>query len=79
MLDSEVRHIHNVVGIDMNSARAAELVPAFQVVAVLIEYLNAVIVAIAHEQPALGGRSPGHEGSRTGCSRTLQSRGSPIP
>ena len=49
-----VSHIDGVVGVDVDPARASELEPAFHEVAVLVEDLNAVVVAIPDEEPALG-------------------------
>ena len=64
----------------MDPTRAAELVPAFQEVAILVEDLNTIVVAIADEQLALGVdlqrvkarelvRPAGSETSRTCASR----------
>ena len=44
---------HVVVGVDEDPGRSAELVLAIQVVTVLVVDLNAVVIAIAGEQPAL--------------------------
>ena len=38
----------------MDSARASELLPLGEVLAVLIEDLNSVVAAVAHEEPSLG-------------------------
>src|SRR5207247_5019820 len=45
-----VGHIHRVVFGDEDAARAAELAPFVEIFPVLIENLNTVVLAIAHEQ-----------------------------
>src|SRR5712671_1195028 len=42
--------IDDVIGVDIDAAWAAELRPAFQKLAILIENLDAVVVAVADEQ-----------------------------
>src|SRR5262245_5322467 len=44
--------VDHVVLVDVDAARTAELVPLVEELAVLIEDLHAVVVAIADEQPA---------------------------
>ena len=48
-----VRDVQRVVGRNVDAARPSELRPLLQEVAVLIEDLNAVVVAVGDEQPAL--------------------------
>src|ERR1700676_1722562 len=47
-------HIKHVLLVDENSARPAELAQLGNKFAVLIEDLNSIVVAVAHEQPTLG-------------------------
>src|SRR5437867_3969888 len=49
-----IRDVDVVVLIDVNAAGTAELRPLVKELAVLIEYLDAVVVAIADKQPPLG-------------------------
>src|SRR4029453_12855473 len=49
-----IRHIDVVALVDENAARPTEVGPLIEVVAVLIENLNPVVVAIADEQSAFG-------------------------
>src|SRR5439155_19909849 len=44
-------HVDRVVARDVDAARPAELMPDVEQLAVLIEDLNAVVLAIADEQP----------------------------
>ena len=45
--------VDDVVGIDMDSAGPPELIPALEVVAILVVDLDAIIVAVTDEQSAL--------------------------
>src|SRR5262245_12966789 len=47
-----IGRIHVVVSIDVEAARAPELLPFLEELAVLIENLDAIVDAISHEQPA---------------------------
>src|SRR6267378_2065686 len=47
-----IRNIDDIVLVDVDAARAAELRPLVDEVAVLIEDLDAVVAAVAKEQPA---------------------------
>jgi hypothetical protein len=47
-----VGHVDGVVLRDVNAARAAELLPLIDECSVLIEDLDAIVVAVADEQPA---------------------------
>src|SRR5258707_13192281 len=47
-----IRHVDHVVLVDVDAARAAELRPLVDEVAVLIENLDAVVAAVAKKQPA---------------------------
>src|SRR5689334_964810 len=49
-----IRDIDHVVLVDEDAARAAELRPLGDELAVLVEYLDAVVRAVPDEQPALG-------------------------
>src|SRR5688572_3478938 len=44
--------VERVVAIDVEAADAAELIPRVEVLAVLVEDLDAAVAAIGHEQPA---------------------------
>src|SRR5882762_476431 len=47
-----IRHVDDVVLVDVDAARAAELRPLVDEIAVLIEDLDAVVAAVAEKQPA---------------------------
>ncbi len=49
-----IRDVDVVLRVDEDSARAAELVPGVEQLAVLVEDLDAVVAAVADEQAALG-------------------------
>ena len=44
--------VDDVVSVDEDAARPAELVPLIEEVAVLVEDLDAIVLAVADEQPA---------------------------
>src|SRR5262245_5047884 len=54
-----VSHINNVVFINENPARTAELSPFFEEFSVLVENLDAIIIPIADEEPAFRIQSDG--------------------
>src|ERR1700676_1145978 len=49
-----IGHINDVFGVDENPAGRAVLLPFFDVVAVLIEDLNPVVIAVTHKQASFG-------------------------
>src|ERR1017187_8425628 len=49
-----IGHIHHVVLVDEDSARAAELLPFVEKLTVLVEDLDPVVGAVADEQPSFG-------------------------
>src|SRR5215813_2336922 len=48
-----IRHVNGVVAIDEDPARPAELLPLRDEIAILVEDLNAVVAAVADEEPPL--------------------------
>ena len=70
-----VDRVERVVAIDVEAADAAELIPGVEVLAVLVEDLDAAVAAIGDEQPAASSPSPASAGRGTGSgrSRTIRS------
>src|SRR6476646_10919373 len=47
-----IRDVNVVAGVDINPARAAELIPRVEEFAVLVENLDSIVSTISDEQPA---------------------------
>src|SRR5579872_5767244 len=66
-----IGHIHRVLGVDVNTARPAKLLPLIQKFSVLIENLDATITAVADEEPSGGIHGNGMGGVELARTRSL--------
>src|SRR5262249_5768979 len=48
-----IGHVKDIVAVDVDSARTAELLPLREEIAILVEDLNAIVAAVADEDPSL--------------------------